>query len=59
MKLRFSHIQIIVAGYLSIVFAGTVLLLLPLALHLVSGGWGPVKPWGSLRICLQDGKDWQ
>ncbi len=31
MKLRFSHIQIIVAGYLSIVFAGTVLLLLPLA----------------------------
>lgn len=35
------------------------LLLLPLALHLVSGGWGPVRPWGSLRICLQDGKDWQ
>ena len=35
------------------------LFLLPLALHLVSGGWGPVKPWGSLRVCLQDGKDWQ
>ena len=31
MKLRFSHVQIIVAGFLSIVLLGTVLLLLPFA----------------------------
>ncbi|MBR4702263.1 MAG: Trk family potassium uptake protein [Oscillospiraceae bacterium] len=31
MKLRFSHVQIIVAGFLSIVLLGTVLLLLPVS----------------------------